>query len=43
MIVKCQYCKHQWEARVELPMCCPRCKRYLPVKEVEEEEVENER
>jgi hypothetical protein len=35
MKTKCQYCKHEWEARVPQPMECPKCKRYLPVKEVE--------
>lgn len=25
---KCLKCKHEWTARVEEPLQCPRCKRY---------------
>ena len=25
---KCKKCGHEWNARVENPTSCPRCKRY---------------
>lgn len=40
MKTKCQYCGYEWESRVDKPMACPRCKRYLPIKEIEEDEEE---
>ena len=40
MKTKCQYCKHEWESRVEFPLACPKCKRYLPLKQFEEQEDE---
>jgi predicted Zn-ribbon and HTH transcriptional regulator len=42
MKVHCKYCGYEWESRVDHPLACTKCKRYLPVKEVEHEEVENE-
>jgi len=27
-MLKCQRCGHEWEARVEHPRVCPRCKTY---------------
>ena len=34
---KCKHCNYEWDARVEKPKQCPRCKRYN-WEEVEEEE-----
>ena len=29
MYKQCPYCKHEWEARVDNPKECPRCKNRL--------------
>lgn len=33
MIRKCYKCKYIWEARIEKPKSCPKCKTRLDVKE----------
>jgi predicted Zn-ribbon and HTH transcriptional regulator len=39
---KCKHCSYQWLSRVEVPVQCPRCKRYDYNKEEVKEVKQNE-
>jgi len=35
----CSYCGHSWHPRIKKPKACPRCKKYFPLVEPEEDKL----